>query len=266
MLIHYPAERFITGPVVPKNLEARFKEKKPKNIIPLFSPKIVWWKRMIDLTGAFFGILFLLPLFAIIAWYIKIISPGPVLFKQKRIGFGGDLFNCLKFRTMKPDADPTNHRKYLSRLINGDTANTPASSSMTKLHDDPQIIPFGNLIRETGLDELPQLINVIRGEMSLIGPRPPIPYEVEQYPLWFNDRFDVLPGLTGLWQVSGKNRLSFNEMIRLDIQYVRRKSFLLDMKIFLLTPYALMLQVKDYLVKKLSTRSYPPIQTTHSRH
>ncbi len=266
MLINYSTERFLTEPVVSKNLEVNFKEKHPKSIIPLFTPKIIIWKRLIDLTGALFGILFLLPFFIIIACYIKIVSPGPVLFKQKRIGFGGDLFNCLKFRTMKPNADPTNHRKYLSRLINGDTENGPSSSSMTKLHDDPQIIPFGNLLREMGLDELPQLINVLRGEMSLIGPRPPIPYEVDQYPLWFNDRFDVLPGLTGLWQVSGKNRLSFNEMIRLDIQYVRKKSFLLDLKILLLTPYALMRQVKDYLVKRLATRSSSSMQTSQSGH
>ena len=116
---------------------------------------------------------------------------------------------------------------------------------MKKLQQDPRIIRNGHLLRASGLDELPQLLNVLLGEMSLIGPRPPIPYEVEQYKLWFRGRFDVVPGLTGLWQVSGKNRLGFNEMIRLDIQYAQKRSLILDLKILLKTPFAIYEQIKD---------------------
>lgn len=202
-----------------------------------------------DAVASIFGLLLLLPLFIGIAVYIKAVSPGPILFKQKRVGRGGKLFDCYKFRTMKPNADSTMHRKYLEALIKGDD-NGASQAKMTKLLGEPQIIPFGNVLRESGLDELPQLFNVILGEMSLVGPRPPIPYEVREYKTWYQDRFDVLPGITGLWQVSGKNRLTFNEMMRLDIAYARNVTLLGDLRIILLTPYAVFRQFKDYLYKK----------------
>jgi lipopolysaccharide/colanic/teichoic acid biosynthesis glycosyltransferase len=221
----------------------------------LLSRKPLIWKRAMDIIGAAFGLILLSPLFILIALFIKAVSPGPVFFKQGRVGQGGKLFECIKFRTMKPNADVSQHKRYLAQLIKEDRPDNGKRPAMTKLHDDPQIIPFGNVLRESGLDELPQLINVLRGEMSLIGPRPPIPYEVREYKLWFKDRFDVKPGITGLWQVSGKNRLTFNEMIRLDIQYSRNISFLLDLKILLLTPYAVWSQFRDYLNRKFFAES-----------
>jgi lipopolysaccharide/colanic/teichoic acid biosynthesis glycosyltransferase len=221
----------------------------------LLSKKPMMWKRAIDVFGAVVGLILLFPLFILIALFVKTVSPGPVFFKQQRVGQGGKLFECIKFRTMKPNADVSRHKSYLANLINADKPESKDRAAMTKLHDDPQIIAFGNVLRESGLDELPQLINVLRGEMSLIGPRPSIPYEVMEYKLWFKDRFDVQPGITGLWQVSGKNRLTFNEMIRLDIQYARNVSFWLDLKILLLTPYAVWSQFRDFLYRKLFTES-----------
>jgi lipopolysaccharide/colanic/teichoic acid biosynthesis glycosyltransferase len=143
---------------------------------------------------------------------------------------------------MSFNADASIHELYLRGLIN-------AEKPMTKLDwdDDGRIIPFGNMLRQTGLDELPQLINVLRGEMSLIGPRPCISYEVQEYLPWQRRRFDTMPGLTGLWQVSGKNKTTFKEMMRLDINYATQKSFWMDVKIFLKTFPALVTQFSDYL-------------------
>ena len=214
----------------------------------LLVKKAPWWKRTMDTVASLLGLILLLPLFLCIAIYIKTVSPGPILFKQKRVGRGGKLFDCYKFRTMKPNADSTMHQRYLEALIKGN--NSDSQPKMIKLLGEPQIIPFGNVLRESGLDELPQLFNVLLGDMSLIGPRPPIPYEVKEYKTWYRDRFDVLPGITGLWQVSGKNRLTFNEMMRLDIAYARNVTLLGDLKIILLTPYAVFAQFKDYLHKK----------------
>ena len=131
---------------------------------------------------------------------------------------------------------------------------------MKKLENDCRIIKYGNLLRVTGLDELPQLVNVLMGHMSLVGPRPPVPYEVAQYQHWHKTRFDVVPGLTGLWQVSGKNKLGFNEMIRLDITYAKRASFLLDCRILMMTPFAVLSQLTDYLSKRNihTDRRYDP--------
>jgi lipopolysaccharide/colanic/teichoic acid biosynthesis glycosyltransferase len=141
---------------------------------------------------------------------------------------------------MKVDTDTSRHRQYLAELIHDGKARGETDRAMKKLDDtNDQIIPFGRILRSYCVDELPQLINVLRGEMSLVGPRPPIPYEVSEYLRWHNDRFDAVPGMTGLWQVSGKNRLSFKEMVRLDIQYARHLSFWRDLKILLRTPLAI---------------------------
>jgi lipopolysaccharide/colanic/teichoic acid biosynthesis glycosyltransferase len=171
---------------------------------------------------------------------IKIGSAGPVLFCQERIGYLGRRFICLKFRTMVVGADTTVHHQHFSRLVG---SNVP----MVKMdsHGDPRLIPFGLLLRTSGLDELPQVINVLRGEMSWVGPRPCLPCEYDQYLLWQRERFNTLPGLTGLWQVSGKNKTTFNEMIRLDIRYARNKSLWLDLKIMLWTVPALISQIQD---------------------
>ncbi len=159
----------------------------------------------------------------------------------------GRSFKMWKFRTMKINSDTSGHQQYLAKLIKGSAYNENSAKPMIKLEDDTRIIPFGKILRKTYLDELPQLINVLRGEMSLVGPRPPIPYEVEEYLQWHKGRIDIVPGMTGLWQVSGKNRLTFNEMVRLDIQYWRKKTPWLDIKILLMTPLAIVSQIKDSL-------------------
>lgn len=196
------------------------------------------WKRLFDFTGALAGLIFLSPLLFMIATFIKLVSPGPCLFRQVRIGFLGHPFTILKFRTMHCDSESSSHEQYLEDLIHS------GGKRMIKLDesDDPRIFAFGKLLRKTCLDELPQLVNVLRGEMSIVGPRPCLPYEAEKYHLWHTKRFDAMPGLTGLWQVSGKNKTTFNEMIRLDIEYGRRKSFWLDVKIIVRTIPALILE------------------------
>ena len=213
---------------------------------PFFTNKIPVWKRLMDIFGSILCLIFFSPIFFLEALYIKIVSPGPVLFKQERNGFGRQKFIFLKFRTMKKNCDPSAHRQYLSRLIKGNKHSNNSEESMLKLdNQDPMIIPFGKFLRKTFLDELPQLVNVLRGEMSLVGPRPPIPYEVVEYSMWHHGRFDAVPGMTGLWQVSGKNRLTFKEMIRLDIQYLRNLSFIGDVKILLWTPFSIISEFKD---------------------
>jgi lipopolysaccharide/colanic/teichoic acid biosynthesis glycosyltransferase len=217
-----------------------------ETIEPFFVRRIPAWKRTLDISGSFMGLIILSPLFLVIAVLIKIVSPGPVFFKQTRIGYGAKEFNFWKFRTMKVNADTTTHQKYLSELINDDNdeGEAPDKPMIKQDNDNPNIIPFGRFLRHSCLDELPQLYNVLLGDMSLVGPRPPIPYEVEEYLIWHKGRFDGLPGMTGLWQVSGKNRLSFKEMIRLDIQYERQMSPLTDLKILLMTPFAILNEYK----------------------
>jgi lipopolysaccharide/colanic/teichoic acid biosynthesis glycosyltransferase len=184
------------------------------------------WKRSLDLACILLALPILLLVMGFIAALIKSVSPGPVFYQQERIGHRRQRFNCLKFRTMKTGADTTAHRAHFREL-------QESGAVMTKLDaaGDPRLIRFGVMLRATGLDELPQLINVWRGEMSLVGPRPCLPYELEGYRPWQYERFDTLPGLTGLWQVSGKNRTTFTEMITLDIHYARGKSLWLDLTI-----------------------------------
>lgn len=205
------------------------------------------WKRYLDIFGALVGILVLTPLFLFVALYIKIISPkGPVFFKQERIGLGGVPFTMWKLRTMKPNIDSSAHKNYLATLIHA-TEDVP----MTKQNDKAQFLFFGRVLRKSCIDELPQLINVFKGEMSMVGPRPPVGYEVAEYEQWHHSRFDALPGMTGLWQVSGKNRLSFNQMIRLDIRYSRQLSFWQEIWILAWTPVAIISQIKDSFVKRI---------------
>jgi lipopolysaccharide/colanic/teichoic acid biosynthesis glycosyltransferase len=202
--------------------------------------QIPLWKRAVDITGSILALILLSPLLLVVPILIKIVSPGPALFRQERIGYRGKVFTIWKFRTMHVNADPTPHRDYVQELINNENI-------LTKLDDvkDRRIIPFGNLLRATGIDELPQLINVFLGDMSLVGPRPCLPYEVQEFSPWQMRRFDTVPGLTGLWQVSGKNRTTFKEMMRLDIGYAKKRAFLLDMIIFLKTIPAIVRQVAD---------------------
>jgi lipopolysaccharide/colanic/teichoic acid biosynthesis glycosyltransferase len=211
-------------------------------IDPFYVRPFPLWKRAFDIFGAVVGLILLSPILVAIGVFIRRVSPGPVLFRQTRIGKGGKPFEFLKFRTMHPNVDTTVHREYLAELIGGgETAEN--GQPMIKLEDEHRLIPYGQLLRSSCLDELPQLVNVLKGEMSLVGPRPPIPYETAVYYCWHNGRFDCRPGMTGLWQVSGKNNLSFKEMVRLDIQYARNCSIWQDIKILLKTPYTIFMQV-----------------------
>jgi lipopolysaccharide/colanic/teichoic acid biosynthesis glycosyltransferase len=181
----------------------------------------------------------ILPVMFCISLLIWLVSDGPILFRQPRVGFKGSRFLCYKFRTMHADTEVASHQGHLQDLIG-------SKKPMTKLdHVDPRIIPFGRPLRSSGLDELPQLFNVLRGEMSLVGPRPCIVYEYEKYEPWQKERFNSLPGLTGLWQVSGKNRTTFEEMINLDIRYAKTKTVMLDLAIIFKTIPALLVQMHD---------------------
>jgi lipopolysaccharide/colanic/teichoic acid biosynthesis glycosyltransferase len=192
--------------------------------------RIPVWKRALDILGSLFAFVCLAPLLLVVACIIKLVSPGPIFFKQTRIGQYGQPFTMWKFRTMRPEADAGLHQSHLAKLIE---TNAP----MTKLDvkHDPRIIPFGRLMRRCCVDEFPQLFNVLRGEMSLVGPRPCLPYETAAYQVWQTARFDAAPGMTGLWQVSGKNKTTFTEMIRLDIRYARELSPRRDLAIVLKT-------------------------------
>src|SRR5664280_832390 len=184
------------------------------------------WKRAIDVGVCLIALPVLVLLAALMAVVTRIASPGPVFFRQERIGYRGRRFMCYKFRTMKCGADTSVHQTHLDYLIR---SNAPMVK-MDAQHDS-RLIPGAWVLRASGLDELPQVINVLRGEMSLVGPRPCIPAEFEHYAPWQRRRCDARPGLTGLWQVSGKNRTTFEQMIRLDIKYARELSFWLDLKI-----------------------------------
>jgi lipopolysaccharide/colanic/teichoic acid biosynthesis glycosyltransferase len=203
------------------------------------------WKRGLDVAIILMTAPITLLVGAVVALIIKFGSPGPVIFKQERVGYKGKRFICFKFRTMHVGAETGSHQGHTAQLIK-------SSVPMTKLDSikDNRIIPFGSILRATGLDELPQLINVLRGEMSVVGPRPCVGYEFEMYEEWQKRRFDALPGLTGLWQVSGKNRTTFNQMINLDIEYSERANLWLDLRIIFKTVPALVIQCCDQRAKR----------------
>lgn len=205
------------------------------------------WKRVLDVALIIVALPLLFPLMLAIAVMIWIVSDGPILFRQERIGYRGRRFMCFKFRTMAAGNNSAVHQGHLNHLMTSDVP-------MVKMdiHGDPRIIRFGVPIRSSGLDELPQIINVLRGEMSLVGPRPCVPYEFDKYLPEQKERFNTLPGLTGLWQVSGKNNTTFAEMIQLDIEYSRNKNLWLDMKIILKTIPALVVQMQETRQKKRS--------------
>ncbi|MGO8925746.1 MAG: sugar transferase [Limisphaerales bacterium] len=210
------------------------------------------WKRTLDLALIVAVAPGLLILGVGVALVVICGSRGPLFFRQRRVGYKGREFDCYKFRTMQVDAETTSHREHFRQLMENEVP-------MTKLdaRNDPRLVPLGALLRATGLDELPQLINVVRGEMSLVGPRPCIPYEYEHYQPWQRRRFEAVPGLTGLWQVSGKNRTTFNEMIRLDIEYSKRVSLWLDLKIICKTFRALWQQCLDSRAPKRKRAKAP---------
>jgi lipopolysaccharide/colanic/teichoic acid biosynthesis glycosyltransferase len=205
------------------------------------------WKRLLDVGCIILALPLLLPLVLAIALLIKCVSRGPILFKQMRVGYQGRQFLCFKFRTMHVNAGHNDHAQYCKQLIQD-------QKPMLKMDDlgDPRLIAGAPFIRATGLDELPQLYNVVRGEMSLVGPRPCTPYEWESYLPWHKSRFATVPGLTGLWQVSGKNKTTFEQMMDLDIHYATHKSVWLDLKIIARTIPAIIAQVQESKRKTIS--------------
>ena len=199
-------------------------------------------KRMMDIIGSALALVISAPLFLVIALAIKASSKGPIFFRQQRVGHYGKYFTCLKFRSMYVDNDPHIHEDYVKRLIAGEAPRHPSKGNgdaVYKLTKDDRVTRVGAFLRKTSLDEVPQFINVLKGEMSLVGPRPPLAYEVESYGLWHRRRLlEAKPGITGLWQVNGRNRIAFDDMVRLDLTYARTWSPWLDLKILLRTPLA----------------------------
>jgi len=204
-------------------------------------------KRMMDVAGSMLALMFFSPIVLIISCAIKATSKGPVFFRQRRIGQHGKPFVFLKFRSMYVDNDAGVHKEYVKRLIAGKADKQPSDGDgqgVYKLTADPRITRVGSFLRKTSLDELPQFINVLQGEMSLVGPRPPVPYEVEAYDIWHRRRLlEAKPGITGLWQVSGRSRVNFDDMVRLDLHYARTWSPWMDIKILVRTPGAVVLGV-----------------------
>ena len=198
-------------------------------------------KRAMDITGSLVAITLLSPLFGLIAAAIRLTSKGPVLFRQRRMGLYGVSFTFLKFRSMYVNAEPDIHQSYVKQFISGQPK-PESAEGIYKLRNDPRVTRVGRFLRKTSLDELPQFLNVLRGEMSLVGPRPPLPYELQDYDRWHRRRLlEARPGITGLWQVSGRSRVTFDEMVRLDLRYARTWSPWTDIKILLRTPLAVVL-------------------------
>jgi exopolysaccharide biosynthesis polyprenyl glycosylphosphotransferase len=196
-------------------------------------------KRISDIVISLIAIILTAPIWILISILIKLDSRGSVLFRQERVGMDGRIFLCYKFRTMQSDADENLHREAYRKNIVGATEEANAGDAekpiFGKVKDDPRVTKIGKFLRRTSLDELPQFLNVLRGEMSVVGARPPIPYEVAEYDLKHRRRLDMKPGITGLWQVSGRNRLTFEEMVKIDLYYIENWSLWLDLKIILLT-------------------------------
>jgi len=202
-------------------------------------------KRMMDIVGGVFALILFSPVFLAVALAVKSTSRGPVFYRQRRIGQYGNSFVFLKFRSMYVNSDAAVHKKYVQQLIAGKADTHPANGNgqgVYKLTKDSRITRVGEFLRKTSLDELPQFLNVLKGEMSLVGPRPPVPYEVEAYDIWHRRRLlEAKPGITGLWQISGRSRVKFDDMVRLDLQYARNWSPWMDIKILLRTPGAVVL-------------------------
>lgn len=222
------------------------------------------WKRAIDLACCLAALPVLAVCTLVTALVMKLVSPGPVFFRQERVGHNGRRFRIYKFRTMRVGADTTNHQAHFKELVG-----TKAPMVKLDARGDSRLIPGCWLLRASGLDELPQIINILRGEMSIVGPRPCLPSEYDLYEPWQRARFDTMPGLTGLWQVSGKNRTTFDEMIRLDIRYAQTKNLALDIRIILMTVPALLVQIYDTRIGRKSkaptAHTVPPFSMTETR-
>lgn len=200
------------------------------------APYFTLLKPVLDYFVAAILLIITSPLFLIFAIGIKTHSPGPVFYYQRRIGKDGKPFRMIKFRSMRVNADTTPHKEYVQSLIKQNTRPRDLGRDTLKLEADPRITGLGKVLRSFGLDELPQLINVMKGEMSIVGPRPSLDYELEVYEEWHKQRMAVLPGITGVWQVTAHNSVSFNEMVQIDIDYIQKANLWLDLKVMLLTP------------------------------
>ena len=198
-------------------------------------------KRLVDLVGAAVLVVLLSPLLLVVALLVRAGSPGPAFFRQTRVGRGGKPFTMVKFRTMRTGCSDVLHREYVKRLLEDDAGVHAAggapkrATAVFKLDDDPRLTSLGKVLRRTSIDELPQLLNVLRGDMSLVGPRPVLPWERELLRGEYDARFTVPPGMTGLWQTSGRSSLTMRQALDLDLQYVQRCGFLLDLRLLLLT-------------------------------
>jgi exopolysaccharide biosynthesis polyprenyl glycosylphosphotransferase len=196
-------------------------------------------KRALDIAGSTAALVVFSPVFALVAAFVKFTSPGPVFFPQERIGEGGKPFRMIKFRSMYTNNDPAIHEAYVKWFIESSGQHERKDDEVFKLTKDPRVTRVGHFIRRTSLDELPQFWNVLRGEMSLVGPRPPLPFEVENYQPWHRRRvLEAKPGITGLWQVHGRSRTTFDEMVRMDLRYAKAPSLWTDIKILAATPKA----------------------------
>jgi exopolysaccharide production protein ExoY len=243
----------------------------PEDVAALKSPepppkqlrwRIPLWKRALDLALIALTVPIWLPLMLLLMAAIKISSSGPIFYRQERVGLGGQLFMIFKFRSMKVDAQTSGHELHVEQLMRG-------GEPMTKLDaSDSRIIPWGRFLRASGLDELPQISNVLRGEMSLAGPRPCTRIEFEKYEEWQTERVSVPPGITGYWQVNGKNRTTFQQMIEMDLFYARNVSLRLDLRIMLMTPATLATQVLELAqrpARKLTSQDAVPKRRTLMR-
>jgi exopolysaccharide biosynthesis polyprenyl glycosylphosphotransferase len=214
-------------------------------------------KKVIDVLGSSVGLICLSPVFIAISMAIKLTSEGPVFFRQDRMGLNGNVFPVLKFRSMYTNCDARSHKEYITKYI-GEQKKAAVEPGVFKLTNDNRITPVGRWLRKTSLDELPQLINVFKGDMSLVGPRPPIPYECDLYDVWHRRRLlSCKPGITGLWQVMGRSRTTFDEMVRLDLKYISEWSLWLDLKILLKTPKAVFSGKGAYSFVPYLVFSYP---------
>ena len=223
-------------------------DKTSSNSSPHQTAAIPLWKRSVDIACCVVVMPILALCTLVMTIVTQIVSPGPVFFRQERIGYQGRRFRIYKFRTMAVSADTSVHQNYFKNLIH-----TNAPMMKLDVQGDKRLIPGGWLLRASGFDEMPQIINVLRGEMSVVGPRPCIPSEYKEYQPWQRERTNTLPGLTGLWQVSGKNRTTFEEMIKLDINYSRQVSPGLDFKIIVATIPALLIQIFETRLRKRAT-------------
>jgi lipopolysaccharide/colanic/teichoic acid biosynthesis glycosyltransferase len=200
------------------------------------------WKRPLDVVAAVLLLLVSLPLWPIVALLVKLTSPGPVFYVQAAVGRGGRAFRFYKFRTMRADANNAVHRRYIARFVRGpDGASSASAGDLHKMESDARVTAAGSWLRRSSLDELPQLLNVLKGDMSLVGPRPPLPYEYELYDDRARRRLAVRPGITGLYQVTCRSRVSFREMVTIDLEYVERHSLWLDLSIMARTLPAILL-------------------------